>query len=97
MTGDPWTRKPWTSSGPLPPIHTVAAKSSMSWPELVCVVLIPQAGRGTRSGSADFGGFARYGTSGAADSDRAVCAGRATVRWELREPLTTVTSTVAAA
>ncbi len=56
MTGELLTRKPWTSSCPFPPTQTVAAKLSRSRPA-ACVVLIPQAGSGTRSGSADSGGF----------------------------------------
>src|SRR5215472_11164832 len=71
MTGDASDRKASTSSGPFPPTHTVAAKLSQSClpallPELDADM--PQAGRATRSGSTDFGGFFRYGTAGSAGS-----------------------------
>src|SRR5262249_8404024 len=50
---------PSTSRGELPPLHTVAPKFSRSLPDLVCEVLIPHDGSGTRSGRAAFGGFTR--------------------------------------
>src|SRR5262249_57826924 len=56
MTGEPGERKPSTSRGELPPLHTVAPKFSRSLPDLVCEVLIPHDGSGTRSGRAAFGG-----------------------------------------
>src|ERR1700730_14306944 len=64
MTGEPWERKPCTSSGPLPPTHTVAEKFSRSREFLpgVRLVLMPQDGSGTRSGRAAVGGWARLGT-----------------------------------
>src|ERR1700734_2274813 len=67
MIGDPWDRKPSTSSGALP-THTVAPK--LSWSDARCVLvfltwatLMPQDGSGTRSGSALDGGLARSGTA----------------------------------
>src|SRR5271165_3256531 len=67
MTGEPPDRKASTSSGPLPPTHTVAEKLSQSRPPDRFTDM-PQAGSGTRSGSTDFGGFFRYGTAGSAGS-----------------------------
>ena len=56
MVGDPLLRKPSTSSGPLPPIQTVAPKLSRSaLPERL--TLTPQEGSGTRSGNTEAGGF----------------------------------------
>src|SRR5215469_6453188 len=94
MTGEPAARKPSTSSGPLPPTHTVAPKSSRSGPERRCEVLIPQDGSGTKSGSAFRGGLARYGTPGNGPS--AGPPGRAgrLVTGPGPDPLTTVTLTV---
>src|SRR6516225_2850074 len=71
MTGEPPDRKASTSSGPFPPTHTVAEKLSQSCVPVLLPVLnvdMPQAGRATRSGSTDFGGFVRYGTAGSAGS-----------------------------
>src|SRR5215468_1258641 len=69
MTGEPLERKPWTSSWELPPIHTLAPKfrwSVAGCPGVarVCEVRIPKDGRGTKSGSADAGGFVRVGALG---------------------------------
>ena len=65
MTGEACDRNPSTSSGPLPPTHTVAPKSRKSW---VCLrgwlTLIDQAGSATRSGSADGGGFCQCRDAG---------------------------------
>src|SRR5262245_54674015 len=52
-------RKPSTSSGELPPTHTVAAKFRKSSPPFrMCVVEMPKDANGTRSGSAPAGGCA---------------------------------------
>src|SRR6516164_11630374 len=67
MTREPPERKASTSSGPFPPAHTVAEKLSQSCLPALNVDM-PQAGRATRSGSTDFGGFVRYGTAGSAGS-----------------------------
>ena len=74
MVGEPWDRKPSTSSGALP-TQTVALKSSWSDAGWVLVFLtwaaeIPQDGSGTRSGSALAGGLARFATAGADRSGR---------------------------
>src|SRR4249920_1889119 len=61
MTGEPLVRKPSTSSGEVPPIHTVAPKFSRSSPP-AWLVEMPHDGKGTRSGSAVAGGLASCGT-----------------------------------
>src|SRR5215470_16409208 len=99
MTGEPFERKPSTSSGELPPTQTVALKSSRSrpdrrsWSALIC-----HDGSGTRSGSAAAGGFATYGTrgSGASAPARAgAVLGAGTTQHP--RPFTTVSLTLAVA
>src|SRR5450631_30316 len=100
MIGEPWDRKPSTSSGALP-THTVALKSS--WSDAGCVLVflkwtveMPQDGSGTRSGSAEAGGFARSGTAGADDSGRLCGRCAAVTAWPQHpDPFTTVSLTVA--
>src|SRR5215472_337765 len=103
MTGEPLERKPWTSSWELPPIHTLAAK--FRWSDAgcvdvarVCEVLIPKEGRGTRSGSADGGGFVRVAAAGRRGSAPvAVRPLRRAAPQHPVVPLTTLTLTVAVA
>ena len=68
MTGEPCERKPWTSSGELPPTQTVAPKFSRSVAGFTAEVLMPHEGSATRSGSADFGGFFTVGALGSEGS-----------------------------
>src|SRR5215469_1490099 len=99
MTGEPFERKPSTSSGELPPTHTVAPKFSRSRPDRVCEVLIPHDGSGTRSGSAARGGLARYGTrgSGASPKLRVGAAALGAAEAQQPRPFTTVSLTLAVA
>src|SRR5215472_16940775 len=99
MTGEPFERKPSTSSGELPPTHTVALKLSTSCPHRRSWnVLIPHDGSGTRSGSAAAGGLARVGTRGSGASGRA-CAGAVlgSAAAQHPRPFTTVSLTLAVA
>src|SRR5215469_9515133 len=99
MIGEPFERKPSTSSGELPPTHTVAPKVSRSCPDRwLCRVLIPHDGSGTRSGSAAAGGLARFGTrgSGASPPARGWAAFGAAAAQHPR-PFTTVSLTLAVA
>src|SRR5205807_279636 len=101
MTGEPAERKPCTSSGPLPPIQTVAPKLTAAVALWVFVALvwerpIPQEGSATRSGSTDRDGLASVGTLGADGSGRG--AGRAPLPDEGGPlPATTWTFTLAVA
>src|SRR5450755_2268164 len=102
MTGAPWERKPSTSSGELPPLHTVAPKFSRSRLGLVFVargllVEIPQDGSGTRSGKADGGGFRSSGTAGAVGSVVPCVTGRRECPKQQPVPFTTVTVTLVVA
>src|SRR5579859_6854373 len=79
MTGEASCRKPSTSSGPLPPIQTVAPKLSRSClPLPTSETVMPQEGSGTMSGRTDAGGSAIVGTL-AGSSFRAV--GRNLAPW----------------
>src|ERR1035438_6929015 len=106
MIGEPWDRKPSTSSGAWP-TDTVAPKSS--WSDAACVLVfftwtteIPQEGSGTRSGNVLAGGLARAGTAGADFRGRLFgWPGGRFAAWAPRPPpadaLMTVIFTVAAA
>src|SRR5215471_11412674 len=99
MTGEPFERKPSTSSGELPPTHTVALKASTSCPDRRSWnVPIPHDGSGTRSGSAAAGGLARDRTRGSGASGRAragAVLGAAAAQHP--RPFTTVSLTLAVA
>src|SRR6266581_4693399 len=75
MVGEPLERNPSTSSGPRPPIHTVAPKSSSSRPGRVFVarmwlVPMPHEGSGVRSGSTSRGGFVSVWALGSRDAQQ---------------------------
>src|SRR5437016_6124109 len=100
MTGEPPLRKPCTSSGPLPPIHTVAPKLTAAVALCVFVALawtrpIPQDGSATRSGSTDRAGWASAGAPGADGSGEVAALGPAAGRAEDPLPVTTWTFTLA--
>src|SRR5215510_5943609 len=99
MTRDPFERKPSTSSGELPPTHTVAPKASRSRPDRRSWnAPMPHDRSGTRSGSAAAGGLARDGTrgSGASALARAGAVFGAAAAQHPR-PFTTVSLTLAVA
>src|SRR5215468_8297133 len=99
MTGEPFERKPSTSSGELPPTHTVAPKASRSRPDRRSWnAPMPHDGSGTRSGSAAAGGLARDGMRGSGASARAragAVLGAAAAQHP--RPFTTVSLTLALA
>src|SRR5258707_569828 len=65
MTGEPFERKPSTSSGELPPTHTVAPKVSMSRPDRRSgKAAVPHDGSGTRAGDGAAAGLATAGGRG---------------------------------
>src|SRR5215472_14817669 len=99
MTGEPFERKPSTSSGELPPTQTVALKASRSRPDRRSWnALMPHDGSGTRSGSAAAGGLARFGTRGSGVSGRPRAgAVRGAAAAQHPRPFTTVSLTLAVA
>src|SRR5215813_12941078 len=98
MTGEPFERKPSTSSGELPPTHTVALKLITSRPDRRSWnAPIAHDGNGTRSGSAAAGGFARDGTRGSGASPPARAGAVFGAAAQHPRPFTTVTLTLAVA
>src|SRR5215472_11091781 len=98
MTGEPFERKPSTSSGELPPTHTVALKLSTSRPDRRSWnAPIAHDGNGTRSGSAAAGGFARDGARGSGASPRARAGAAFGAAAQHPRPFTTVRLTLAVA